>query len=468
MLQGVSIHNKRNNNEDDDIKTTFTTTLSSLRSEKSQRRKLSMNDSDGTQQQIGCQDRNGTFYVDIIDKKKDCLWLSQNTDRFEYLCRYLQVAHKCRKLCKACHYFPLDDNDSDSNNNSTGTTIIVDDATTEDDDDDGDPLISGSPPSEVVLNPGNTTTGDLTNQTEIPGFGVVVCFPGNVMVQKLIDDKTTKIIRMEELKFGDVVRVAEDEYSRVYSFGHYQRDGKIPYLQVHHQLSQQKQAMPPPLELSEEHMVYVIRQNEKEGSFVPARSILTGDTLLWASSSHSSVKKNEQDQYYMTKVRKINYVWRKGAYAPFTESGTILVNDILASNYVSMFLQQSGLDLPVTEQWLYHSFQAPQRLICSKLSHLCTNETYNEETGISVWLEAPFQFFQQYFPSTTRREIRITTLQLLMMIPIFALISGICNILDIVLPPATENDINWVTFAFQFLLPLLVTAAYAYVRPKKS
>ena len=42
------------------------------------------------------------------------------------------------------------------------------------------------------------------------------------------------------------------------------------------------------------------------------------------------------------KVTKIATVNRQGAFAPFTESGTIVVSDILASSYVSLQEEQSA------------------------------------------------------------------------------------------------------------------------------
>jgi hypothetical protein len=116
---------------------------------------------------------------------------------------------------------------------------------------------------------------------------------------------------------------------------------------------------------------------------VPAFAVLSGDRLKMA----------DKDVAEVTKITKVN---RVGAFAPFTESGTIVVNGVLASSYVSLQDEQSGKfalggfkAFPM--HWLAHSLQAPHRLICHLNMNICANETYTDE-GISNWVYRPLLF----------------------------------------------------------------------------
>jgi hypothetical protein len=92
-----------------------------------------------------------------------------------------------------------------------------------------------------------------------------------------------------------------------------------------------------------------------------------------------------------TVVEHIFIVVRKGAFAPFTPSGTILVNGIKASTYVSFqdspVVKIGSFETPLTYQWAAHAFEFPHRLYCNYFSQ-CLTEEYNEH-GISIWVAQP-------------------------------------------------------------------------------
>jgi hypothetical protein len=72
----------------------------------------------------------------------------------------------------------------------------------------------------------------------------------------------------------------------------------------------------------------------------------------------------------LVKIDSIQPVRRKGAYAPFTHSGTIVVNGIKASTYVSLqqdeeFLTIGNIKTPFSHHWLAQSFLLPLRLLGS-------------------------------------------------------------------------------------------------------
>lgn len=73
----------------------------------------------------------------------------------------------------------------------------------------------------------------------------------------------------------------------------------------------------------------------------------------------------------MHSITKVGTTIAKGAYAPFTPSGRIMVNSVLASNYVSLLEDKAGVEIPFTGnyeipmQWIAHTFKAPHRMLCS-------------------------------------------------------------------------------------------------------
>mmetsp|Transcript_35413 Transcript_35413/g.50220 ORF Transcript_35413/g.50220 Transcript_35413/m.50220 type:complete len:186 (+) Transcript_35413:1668-2225(+) len=99
-------------------------------------------------------------------------------------------------------------------------------------------------------------------------------------------------------------------------------------------------------------------------------------------------------------VVAINRVTRKGIFAPFTASGTIVVNDLVASTYLayqfSEYLRVADIETPFSYRWLAHTFNAGHR-IANRIGF--TGETYTED-GISDWVAFPHNvatwFFEQH------------------------------------------------------------------------
>lgn len=203
---------------------------------------------------------------------------------------------------------------------------------------------------------------------------VGLCFPGDSEVD--VRDKGPTM--MKNLALGDEIHVAKGLYEPVYSFGHKKDDVLTTFVQVETSSDYGR-----PLELSKDHMVFT-----DGGRAVPASLLKNGDKLQ--SESGESVT--------VTRIREVK---RKGAFAPFTESGALVVNGIIASNYVafeaSEYLQIAGVELPVTYQWLAHTFNAPHRLAV-KMGF--TGESYTE-AGISVWVDVPHKWFSALLSQDT-------------------------------------------------------------------
>jgi hypothetical protein len=170
---------------------------------------------------------------------------------------------------------------------------------------------------------------------------------------------------MIDLALGDYVKVADNKYEPVYSFGHKNAESTSEYLQV---ATEGDRA---PIEISADHMMMVDGDRA-----VPASMLKKGDLVVTASGEVAAVK-------------SIKKVVRKGAFAPFTESGKIVVNDIVASNYVafqgSEYLKIGGFETPFSYQWLAHTFNSAHRLAVMMGFR---GESYTE-TGISHWVNVP-------------------------------------------------------------------------------
>jgi len=207
------------------------------------------------------------------------------------------------------------------------------------------------------------------------GGGFFACFSSKNSVQVLItndDHNTVHRLRMDQLKLGDRVLVDnnknEEKYEPIYSFGHHHKTQTATFIQL----------MPSRIELSSQHLIFL-----QDGRAVPAGIVRVGDVL--------------QSGQIVTAIRTVTR--HTGMYAPFTPSGKIVVNDQMASSFVSLQPQSDVLVLfgrwstGITHQWLAYTFELPHRLWCSYSSNKgCTKETYTTD-GISTWVAVPLQFF---------------------------------------------------------------------------
>ena len=175
---------------------------------------------------------------------------------------------------------------------------------------------------------------------------------------------------MKDLRLGDSVLVSTGVYETVYTFGHRHESTEAEFLQL----------LPSGLELSRDHMVMV-----QGRGYIPASLVQIGDML-----------EADNDKEGMMAVQGIANVIRHGVYAPFTPSGHIVVNHVLASNYItfeeSAYLVVGGWESPLTFQWVAHMSQSPHRIWCA-LGWSATSEGYTED-GISVWVSGPLELYE--------------------------------------------------------------------------
>lgn len=154
------------------------------------------------------------------------------------------------------------------------------------------------------------------------------------------------LVSMDSIEIGDYVRTGKDRFSRVFSFGHIDHDAEVDYLQIF------VGGLEIPLEVTAMHLIFV---NDR---MRPASVVRVGDIL-------------GEDR-----VSNVKTVKRLGLYAPFTESGDIIVSGILASSYIQV-LDHSLVD----QHFASHAALAPRRLVCAFDFAICENEKYTD--GIS-------------------------------------------------------------------------------------
>lgn len=149
---------------------------------------------------------------------------------------------------------------------------------------------------------------------------VLTCFPADSLVRIPINgDNNMNInkhnkIRMDELQFGDHVQISHDQHSDVYFFGHRLDNVMLQYTRIHYYHS--PTATTKHLRMSAEHYLYV------NGRLQTAGSVKVGDRLRSADDGTDSLL-----------VEKIDSVVAKGAYAPTTLHGDVIVDDVVVSSY---------------------------------------------------------------------------------------------------------------------------------------
>jgi len=195
--------------------------------------------------------------------------------------------------------------------------------------------------------------------------GGFLCFSDHMMV--MVQGKKGAT-HMDELQIGDVVLTSKG-YSRVYSFGHYEPSKWTEFLQIYTADSQQA-----PLEITADHLLYYHNHSTQNIELTPAGQVKVGDFLETSNGRLSQVEM----------IRKIH---RQGIYAPFTESGDIVVNGILASIYIALPPAfQSHLSFE-QQHWLQQKSYIPFRLFCHVVG--CKTDDTDDTgfpMGVSMWL----------------------------------------------------------------------------------
>jgi Hint module len=179
-------------------------------------------------------------------------------------------------------------------------------------------------------------------------------------------------IPMHQLRIGDMVKSGDANsivFTQVYGFGHLDYDKEQTFLHIG--FDGEFCISSNALYISPQHLVFVIRNHETYP--IQAMDVILGDILLGTTREEHLV------------VLTIQMVRQRGVFAPLTQSGDIVVNGVVASNYVDA-LQDAKLI------WLQHTLGHivfyPQRSFCYYFIETCKKEGY--------WQD--FAFFTIIYP----------------------------------------------------------------------
>lgn len=178
------------------------------------------------------------------------------------------------------------------------------------------------------------------------------CFPGSALVWKLTSKNNEwKQIPMRNVTINDMImtllpQVNETDQSvsyiptvdSVYAFLDYQNDTHIRQKQNKSKCldmirftfdsGAQHQS-----EVTPNHMIFQVNQTNEGGNFVPAFQLQVGDQVLMMMNQNESESISEPVTIKYMEM----YCYQDDYYSPATFSGTLLVDDIWYSNYVSDF-----------------------------------------------------------------------------------------------------------------------------------
>jgi len=128
---------------------------------------------------------------------------------------------------------------------------------------------------------------------------------------------------ISQLNINDEVLVDAKEgvqTSQVVSFLHKSEDANATFIRLHYGIENKPVGY---ITLTPKHLLNI--GNDEKADFKPASDVKLGDVLTYFDSEKSS--------FTSVTVFKIETIYKTGVFAPLTKTGTIVVDDILASCY---------------------------------------------------------------------------------------------------------------------------------------
>ncbi len=124
---------------------------------------------------------------------------------------------------------------------------------------------------------------------------------------------------MSELNINDMVLTNENTFSKVITFLHKIESINAKFIRLYYNQEQSH------ITLTPKHLISVKSDNKNEFDYIPANQVQIGDEL-----SHFDI---EFKKIQTVKVNRIELLESNGIYAPLTESGTLIVDNIYVSCY---------------------------------------------------------------------------------------------------------------------------------------
>ena len=155
------------------------------------------------------------------------------------------------------------------------------------------------------------------------------CFNSEAQVQLA----NSSWIKVSELQSGHYIRTYDHSSkqivnSRFIDYLHFDKSALFKFISIKTAAETSETAAPmPSLEISEYHLIQRLkRDSSSEHEFVFAKDLVKGDKLFLMTES-GSMKYAE--------ITELDEVYEQGAYAPLTEHGTLIVNNVLASCFAN-------------------------------------------------------------------------------------------------------------------------------------
>ena len=181
------------------------------------------------------------------------------------------------------------------------------------------------------------------------------CYPGSAIIY----DSNSRARRIESLQVGDKVLVITNngiQSDPVITFIHRQPEVVEAFLKI--VTTKEKILL-----ITADHLLFVELMGQ--ATAIPARDVKIGATV-YLRGSHGS----EKDL-----VQSISTVYEKGAYAPVTLSGTILVNDVHTSCYFDV----------LSHEWSHRAMSIARALHYVSPSMVRKISAVGEKDGFPGW-----------------------------------------------------------------------------------
>mmetsp|Transcript_99215 Transcript_99215/g.190527 ORF Transcript_99215/g.190527 Transcript_99215/m.190527 type:complete len:385 (+) Transcript_99215:68-1222(+) len=199
------------------------------------------------------------------------------------------------------------------------------------------------------------------------------CFPSSATVQVLVGPSTITTERMDNLKVGDRVLTAAG-FSEVYAFMDHTTKPEVQYLKFRTDSGAE-------LRLTKEHIIFAHVDRQP----VLAAEVKVGD-FLWVADRLGApgVKKAS---FKLSRVVSVTAEHAKGAHAPLTVEGSLIVDGVLASSSAgAQTLKWGGFPL-LTGHKLVMLLHAPLRFLYKFMPRVGGPEWHSAELGRHLWTQ---------------------------------------------------------------------------------
>jgi len=141
------------------------------------------------------------------------------------------------------------------------------------------------------------------------------------LLNRLFLTNDNQKIPLSQLKVGQPITSSHGATSEVYSFLDYQLNVTLLYLELFYMSENGAEGK---IAISHEHNI--LAQRGEKAMFVQAKDVQVGDRIF----------KSVNGEHVPVTVMKVGSGYYKGAIAPATMDGTLVVNDIVVSSYAAI------------------------------------------------------------------------------------------------------------------------------------